>query len=65
MIGVVRDFLSSALSHKPKVVTPSSRLLFLMPNDVFLVFAILFLLPDKTAISPLSYNAPYRLLKMA
>jgi hypothetical protein len=38
-----------------------------MPNDVFLVFAILllFLLPDKSAISPLSYNAPYRLLKMA
>jgi hypothetical protein len=36
-----------------------------MPNDAFLVFAILFLLPDKSAISPLSYNAPYRLLKMA
>jgi hypothetical protein len=36
-----------------------------MPNDAFFVSAILFLLPDKSAISPLSYNAPYRLLKMA
>jgi hypothetical protein len=39
--------------------------LFLMPNDAFLVFVIFFLLPDKSEISPLSYNAPYRLSKMA
>jgi hypothetical protein len=67
MIGVVRDFLSSELSHRPKVVTPSSRLLFLMPDDGFFVFVILFLLlPDKSAISPsLICNASYRLLKVA
>jgi hypothetical protein len=58
MIGVARDFLSSALSHKPKVVTPSSRLLFLMPNDAFLVFVILFLLPDKSQYLRLAIARP-------
>lgn len=51
IIGIERDFLFSALSHKPKVVTPSSRLLFLMPNDASLAF--LTLLSDKPALSPL------------
>ena len=62
-IGIARDFLFSALSHKPKVITPSSRLLFLIRNDAFLVFPTLPL--DKPALSPLTNNAPYRLLKMA
>lgn len=62
-IGIARDFLFSALSHKPKVITPSSRLLFLMRNDAFLVF--LTLLSDKPALSPLRYNAPYCMSKMA
>ena len=65
-IGVARDFLSSVLSHKPKVVMPSSRLLFLMPNGAFFVFVIFLLLSDNSTISsPLNHNAPYRLLKMA
>ena len=65
-IGVARDFLSSVLSHKPKVVTPSSRLLFLIPNGAFFVFVTFLLLPDNSTISsPLNHNAPYRLLKMA
>ncbi len=61
-IGVARDCLSSVLSHKPKVFTPSSRLLFLMPNGAFFVFVtFLLLLPDNSTISsPLSRNAPYR-----
>ena len=50
--GIVRDFLFSALSHKPKVTTPSSRLLFLMPKEAFLIFLIL--LSDNSAISALS-----------
>jgi hypothetical protein len=62
-IGITRDFLFSALSHKPKVITPSSRLLFLIRNDAFLVLPTLPL--DKPALSPLTNNAPYRLLKMA
>jgi hypothetical protein len=44
--------LLSALSHKPKVTTPSSRLLFLMPKEAFLIFLIL--LSDNSAISALS-----------
>ena len=63
IIGIARDFLFSAFSHKPKVATPSSRLLFLIPKDAFLVF--LTLRSDNPAVSSLSYKAPYRLLKMA
>lgn len=50
IIGIERDFLFSALSHRPKVTTPSSRLLFLMPNEAFLAFPTL--LSDKLALSP-------------
>jgi hypothetical protein len=32
-------------------------LLFLMPNDAFPVFVIIFLLSDKFDLSPLSYNS--------
>ena len=53
MIGISEDFLSSALSHKPNVVTPSSRLLFEIPSEALLVFVVFFLFPDKFAISPL------------
>jgi hypothetical protein len=65
-IGIRGDFLSSAFSHKPKVVTPSSRVLFLMPNDAFLVFPILlFSSSDMLALSSLvDYSTPYCLLNM-
>jgi hypothetical protein len=53
IIGIERDFLFSAFSHKPKVATPSSRLLFLMPDDAFFTFLILF--SDKPTI-PLLYR---------
>ena len=65
-IGIAGDFLSSAFSHKPKVITPSSRVLFLMPNYAFLVFPILlFSSSDTLAQSSLvDYSAPYCLLNM-
>jgi hypothetical protein len=64
-IGIVGDFLSSAFSHKPKVVMPSSRLLFLTPNDAFLVIPVLLFSSDMLALSSLfDYSTPYCLLNM-
>jgi hypothetical protein len=64
-IGITGDFLSSAFSHKPKVTTPSSRLLFLISNDSFLMFLVLLSSSDTLALSSLvDYSAPYCLLNM-
>jgi hypothetical protein len=58
MIGVSRDLLSSALSHNPNLLTPSSRLLLTMPNEEFPLPGVLLFLSDNLQISPLSRNTP-------